>query len=142
MLSITGQIPVTAKLNDSTCEAAGPKAKPYKIFDHGGLHLLIAPTGGKLWRWKYRYEGKQKQMAFGRYPDVSLAQARLLHAEAQAKLATGTDPMAERKEKKTFACASLAAQKCITKNALDEFVRHLLALGIDRNIIQKEMRNR
>ena len=102
---------IVGELSNLQCEKAAVRPKPYKIFDHGGLHLLIAPTGGKLWRWKYRYEGKQKQMAFGGFPVVSLAQARLLHAEARAKLAAGTDPMAERQEAKHELREALAAKK-------------------------------
>jgi integrase len=62
--------------------------------------LLITPEGGKLWRWKYRFDGKQKQMAFGKYPDVSLAEVRKRHAHARGELANGVDPMAVRKEVK------------------------------------------
>jgi hypothetical protein len=65
-----------------------------------GLSLLITAKGGKLWRWKYRSEGKQKQMAIGKYPDISLADARLHHAQARQLLANGTDPMVVRKEVK------------------------------------------
>jgi hypothetical protein len=71
------------------------------LSDGGGLFLWMTPSGGKLWRWTYRHEGKQKLMTFGRYPDVSLALARERHIEARKLLATGTDPMAQRKVKKT-----------------------------------------
>lgn len=93
-------MPRTNELSNMRCEKAAPRPKPYRIADKGGLYLLVAPTGGKLWRWKYRFEGKEKSMAFGRYPDVPLAQARLLHAKARALLAAGVDPMAARKEAK------------------------------------------
>jgi len=66
----------------------------------GGLFLWITPPGGKLWRWTYRFEGKQKLMAFGNYPDVSLAGARERHVAARALLASGVDPMAQRKAEK------------------------------------------
>ena len=46
--------------------------RPYKMSDSGGLHLLITPAGGKLWRWKYRFDGAEKSMALGRYPDVPI----------------------------------------------------------------------
>ena len=88
------------KLNNLKCEKAKPAAKPYRLTDGGGLRLLVMPTGAKLWRWKYRFEGKEKQMALGKYPEVPLAQARMLHAAARAKLANGNDPMTERKENK------------------------------------------
>jgi hypothetical protein len=68
--------------------------------DGGGLYLWITPPGGKLWRWKYRFEGREKLMTFGSYPDVSLSLARERHAAARKLLATATDPMAERKAEK------------------------------------------
>jgi integrase len=70
------------------------------LFDSGGLFLLIAPAGGKWWRYKYRHGGKQKTLSLGVYPDVSLAQARERHAEARKLLAEGVDPSAQRKADK------------------------------------------
>ena len=76
---------------------AKPAGKPYKMTDGGGLCLLIASSGAKLWRWRYYFEGKEKMMAFGEYPLVSLKDARELHFAARKMLASGVDPMAERK---------------------------------------------
>ena len=78
---------------------SGPEA--YKMADGHGLFLLVQTTGGKLWRWKYRFDGKEKLMSFGPYPDITLAQARELHAAARHLLASGTDPMAQRKSEQT-----------------------------------------
>lgn len=78
-------------------ENAKPAGKPYKMTDGGGLCLLISPSGAKLWRWRYYFEGKEKMMAFGEYPLVSLKDARELHFAARKTLAAGVDPMAERK---------------------------------------------
>ncbi len=78
-------------------ENAKPAGKPYKMTDGGGLCLLIPPSGTKLWRWRYYFEGKEKMMAFGEYPLVSLKDARELHFAARKTLAAGVDPMAERK---------------------------------------------
>src|SRR5271168_1278852 len=74
--------------------------------DGRGLFLWVTPTGGKLWRWKYRYDGAQKQMSYGQYPDVSLADARERHAEARKLWAAGVDPMAQRKAQKAASMAS------------------------------------
>lgn len=63
-------------LADAKVRAAKPRPKPYKLADANRLYLLITPSGGKLWRWNYEYDGKQKSMAFGAYPRVSLADAR------------------------------------------------------------------
>jgi integrase len=68
--------------------------------DGGNLYLWVTPSGGKIWRWAYRLEGKEKLMTFGKYPDVSLSLARSRHAEARQLLSTGVDPMAQRKAEK------------------------------------------
>ncbi len=84
-------------LTTKQIENAKPKDKPYKLADGGGLCLLVAPSGARLWRWRYRFAGKEKMMAFGEFPVVSLKEARELHFAARHKLAEGSDPMAERK---------------------------------------------
>ena len=63
-------------LKDTTVRNAKPSPKPQKLSDGGGLHLLVQPTGGKLWRLSYRFAGKQKTLALGVYPDVSLSRTR------------------------------------------------------------------
>jgi integrase len=87
-------------LTDTAIKRSRPSEKPYKLADGKGLYLLVNPSGSKLWRWKYRHEGKEKLMPFGAYPDVSLADARVRHAEARRLLAAGSDPMVQRKVKK------------------------------------------
>jgi integrase len=72
-----------------------PKAKPYALPDGHGLSLIIAPSGSKLWRFKYRFCGLQKLMALGSFPMVSLAQARERHLDARKLLANGIDPMTQ-----------------------------------------------
>lgn len=88
-------------LTDTAIRRSSPGPKAYKLFDGGGLHLLVTPAGGKLWRWKYRFQGTEKQLAIGSYPEISLADARERHAAARKKLANGIDPMAERVAEKT-----------------------------------------
>ena len=87
-------------LTDTEIKRAKTTERAYSMGDGGGLYLWVKPTGGKLWRWSYRFEGKEKLMSFGKYPDVSLALARDRHAEARKLLATGVDPMAQRKIEK------------------------------------------
>jgi integrase len=83
--------------------------------DGGGLFLWITPAGGKLWRWKYRFDGKEKLMAFGKYPDVTLKRARERHAQARELLAEGIDPMAQRKAAKaTEKAAAENSFKCVS----------------------------
>lgn len=95
-------------LTDTEIRRAKSKDKAYNLTDGAGLHLEITPAGGKLWRWKYRHEGKEKLMAFGKYPDVTLALARERHSEGRKLLATGVDPMARRKAAKTAQAVSTA----------------------------------
>ena len=63
-------------LTNIKCSTAKPKEKPYKIGDSGGLYLEVMPNGSKYWRLKYRYLGKEKKLAFGVFPEVTLAEAR------------------------------------------------------------------
>ena len=74
--------------------------KPYKLSDGDGMFLLVQPTGGKLWRLKYRFEGKEKLLALGKYPDINLKQARNRRIDARRLLADGIDPGAQRKVEK------------------------------------------
>jgi integrase len=87
-------------LSDINIKRAKPSEKSYKVFDGGGLYIEIQPTGGKLWRFKYRFEGKENRLALGKYPDVSLQEARRRHHEAREKLAQGIDPSAAKKAMK------------------------------------------
>lgn len=87
-------------LTDTTIKKLKPGEKPVKVSDERGLYLLVNPTGSRLWRWKFRFDGKEKVMPLGQYPDVSLAQAREAREAARKLLATGVDPMAQRKAQK------------------------------------------
>ncbi len=78
-------------------KSAAPREKPYKLFDGGGLYLLVNPNGSKLWRLKYRYLGKEKVLAFGGYPDLPLAKARKERELAREIIAEGKDPGAEKR---------------------------------------------
>jgi integrase len=79
-------------LTDAAIRKSKPAPKARKLSDGGGLFLLIAPTGGKLWRLKYRFGGKEKLLALGAYPHVTLARAREQRDEAKRQLAAGIDP--------------------------------------------------
>lgn len=87
-------------LSDPAIKKAKPADKPYKLSDEKGLFLLITPTGGKWWRLKYRFAGKEKLLALGTYPDVNLARARKKRDEARYLLDEGIDPGAAKQEKK------------------------------------------
>ncbi len=88
------------KLTDTTIRKAKPQPKPYRLFDGGGLYIEVTPPGGKLWRWKYRHGGKEKRLALGTYPEVSLKAAREKHFAARQKLGEGIDPSFARKAEK------------------------------------------
>ena len=95
-------------LTDTQIRKAKAGAKPARFFDAGGLYLQASPTGAKLWRFKYRFGGKEKLLAFGVYPDVPLASARLKRDNARKLLADGIDP-GEQKKAAKVARAGLAA---------------------------------
>lgn len=90
-------------LTDIAIRKTKPTDKPMKLFDSHGLYLLLKPNGARYWRLKYRFAGKEKAMALGVYPEVSLAQARELRDEARSKLKQNLDPVNERKQAKITA---------------------------------------
>lgn len=87
-------------LSDIAIRTAKAASKPVRMYDTGGLYLEISPAGGKLWRLKYRFGGKEKLLALGRYPEVSLKDARDRRDEARKLLANETDPGENRKAQK------------------------------------------
>lgn len=88
------------KLTARQVDTSKPKDKPYKLSDGGGLYLLVNPNGSRYWRLKYRIAGKEKLLALGVYPDITLADARQKRADAKKVLATGGDPGQEKQEEK------------------------------------------
>lgn len=104
----------TNTLSDAICKGSRPKDKDYKLFDGGGLFLFVATSGLKSWRCSYRIDGKPKTKALGKYPAMSLADARAARDALKATLQTGGDPMAERlakrlKSGKTFMSLEIAS---------------------------------
>ena len=87
-------------LTELECKNFEAKEKNYKKFDGGGMFLLIKPDGSKYWRLKYTYVGKEKLLALGVYPEVSLKEARKKHDEYKTKLAEGIDPVQDKKQSK------------------------------------------
>jgi integrase len=84
-------------LNDIKCKNIKPKDKIFKVSDEKGLYLEVNPSGSKYWRLKYRFDGKEKRLAFGVYPEVSLKEARDKADEARRKIKDSIDPSAEKK---------------------------------------------
>lgn len=95
-------------LTDIAIKTAKPQDKAYKLFDGGGLYLEIAPSGGKWWRYKYRFGGKEQRLSLGTYPDVGLKEARTRHAAERQKIADGINPAETRKAEKLTSKISAA----------------------------------
>lgn len=87
-------------LTDVKLRAAKPQDKPYKLSDSGGLFLFVMPTGSRYWRLKYRFAGKEKLLAIGVYPEISLAEAREGRDLAKKQIANGIDPSSFKKATK------------------------------------------
>lgn len=87
-------------LSDIKVRNTKPAAKPFKLYDARGLFLIVTPVGGKWWRFRYRFEGKEKLLSMGVYPDISLRDARTRRDEARKLLARHVDPGHERKAQK------------------------------------------
>jgi len=94
-------------LTNIQIQKAASAEKPIRLFDGGGLYLEISPTGGKLWRFKYRFDGKEKRLALGKYPEITLANARTRREAARELIANGVDPSEERKAKRAERVARL-----------------------------------
>jgi integrase len=93
-------------LTEPQLRTAKPTDRPYKLFDTGGLYVLVTPSGGKLWRLRFRHLGKEKSLSFGSYPGVGLQSARKRRDAAREALEAGVDPAAEKRAKKQAAAGS------------------------------------
>jgi integrase len=95
-------------LSDATIRAAKAGQAQFKLYDDGGLFMIVRPSGGKLWRLKYRHVGKEQQLTIGRYPDVGLKEARDKRDEARKIIAAGGNPAFEKKRAAVAASVSAA----------------------------------
>jgi hypothetical protein len=106
----------TDKLTDTAVRNAKPSLKPIRLADGGGLYLEVAPTGGKLGRWKYRFGEKEKRLGLGICPETGLREARARRDEARKQLAAGIDPSVARKaEKATRAATSTGSFEAVAR---------------------------
>lgn len=106
-------------LTDMDVKKAKGKDKPYKLSDGSGLFLIVTPAGGRWWRFKYRFGGKEKLISFGTYPDISLSEARDKRHDARNQVANGIDPGGERKALKQ----AVQEQQDITENSFEIVAR-------------------
>jgi hypothetical protein len=113
----------TNMLNDARVRHAKPSQRPVKLSDAGGLHLLIQPHGSKLWRMAYRFAGKQKTLALGSYPIVSLQEAREQRDAAKRLLARGIDPSVQRQLERQAAQAPGNTFKTVAEEFLAKLER-------------------
>ena len=111
-------------LTDAKCRSEPAGEKLHKLSDAGGLQLWVQPSGTRLWRLAYRFEGKQKLLALGIYPSVSLAKARQSRDDAKRLLSKGLDPGAERR-----LCAQADANSSTFRILADEYVAKLKREG-------------
>ena len=88
------------KLTELSIKQARPRKKQYKIFDGGGMFLLIHPNGSKYWRMNYNFGGKNKLASFGVWPQISLKEARSRRYEAKKKIKDGVNPIEEKRDEK------------------------------------------
>ncbi len=88
-------------LTEATLRAIKPSGKVERFYDTLGLYLELSKAGGKLWRWQYRFGGKEKRLSFGSWPDVSLKEAREKRDQARKILREGVDPGIDNRKKNT-----------------------------------------
>lgn len=100
-------------LTDTACKNAQPAEKIRKLSDGGGLQLWVQPTGSRQWRFAYRFGGKQKALAIGPYPTISLADAREIQRTAKRQLAKGLDPSSVKRETRTRQAADALTFRAI-----------------------------
>ncbi len=105
-------------LSDAAIRAAKPAKAQFKLYDEGGLFLIIRPSGGKLWRLKYRHLGKEQALSLGQYPDVGLKLARERRDEARKIIANGSNPAFEKKRAAVAASVSASNTFATVANEL------------------------
>ncbi len=109
-------------LTNTKIKALKPKGKVFRVSDEKGMYIEVHPNGSKYWRLKYRFQGKEKRLAFGVYPDVTLSQARVKREEAKALLAEGVDPGHQKKlEKLAGTTAARNTFEVVTREWFDKF---------------------
>lgn len=123
-------------LTDTQIKKLKPESKPYKKTDSEGLYVWVTPKGSKLWRMRYYFEHREKLLTFGKYPAVSLAQAREKRAEAKALLAQGIDPRAAEEAAKAEA---QAVNEDTFARIADELVNKLRKEGKSETTLKKKL---
>lgn len=118
---------------------AKPQDRPFKLSDGGGLYLLVNPKGSRLWRMNYRHFGRQKTASFGKYPDISLSEAREMREEAKKTLRAGTDPVERSKSVKVAEAAALQAQENVSSKTFEALSLSYIAKRTRENASKKTL---
>jgi len=129
------------RFTDRSMAALKPKAKLYEVWEDGrtGLGVRMSPKGRKSWNYMYRFDGKARRMTLGTYPAVSLASARVKHANAKELLAKGTDPGALHVEKRR-AERQAETVNDIAEEYLEKWARpRKRSAGEDERILRKDV---
>ena len=108
----------TLPINDTQIKNAKPKDKNYKLIDGQGLYVLVKTNGSKLWRFNYKFDGKEQTYSIGSYPEISLLNARQKREELRAKVANGVNPSKEKQEQKQIQAAKI-------ENTFEQVSRYL-----------------
>ncbi len=111
----------TIALTATQIKQAKPKDKDYKLSDGGGLFLLVTKRDSKLWRLKYKFDGKEQLLSLGAYPFISLSKARELREQYKTDIATGTNPNKAKREKKAKQKEERTKEQNTLSNVVDEF---------------------
>ena len=119
-------------LSDAEVAAAVPRARMWRLYDSKGLILEVHPNGGKYWRLKYRFGGKEKRLALGVFPGVAVSVARGRRDEMRKMLASGIDPGELRKEERAAQLEQRARQDAAVRFTLDNDGALSLCLGSRR----------
>lgn len=128
-------------LTDKSIQAARPADTTRKLSDGGGLYLELMPSGARYWRWKYRFAGREKRLALGVYPTVSLKKARAKRDEAKKLLADGIDPSAHRRaERQAQAVAAANSFEAVAKEWYQSVHKHqVVQAHAERNLRRLEV---
>lgn len=127
-------------LTDTEIRKSAPRETPYRLADGGGMYLEVRPNGSRYWRLKYRFAGKEKLLALGVYPDVTLKEARELRDSARKKLAHGVDPSEARKaEKRSQVANAENSFEAVTREWHSKFSPELSEAHAKRNLRRLEV---
>jgi integrase len=119
----------TSRLTDAKVRGAKPRSKPYKLADGGALHLLVAPSGARLWRYRFRLAGKEGTFAVGSFPEMGLADARKARDEARALVDRGINPADARNAERAANLAAAEARRREDEGAFAKVVAAWLEDG-------------